>query len=698
MKIQISSQAGKRKYLHKLTHDNSTTESFGFCQPILCRELNAQDTASVRFAQVVRLNPLVKPTFGSMSLRTYTSFIKTADIYHAFESLLTGQAYNGAGTRYIPTEVPNLTNATMTWIIRAFSSVSFYTATNVTDTTDGVDLTTVNLVTNSSQINTIYSEFLGNIDDNYEQASKVILALGVGLQPYSDGSLDSYTGFNYRVNPVEIDAGDWIYVFNYESGGTTIHVMVVGTLNNYGRKLRKIWLGLGNQLNLNDTPVNMVRLFAYYKAWFDLFAPQRDITWKDTHAFKIMESLEQSGTDFSAWLTNPANAVVMASFICDLANCYYTINPDYASAHIVGTSTQVASQSNPQFSYLGVDGSPVFINTDDDGQPSLDDTTDNLSVNPSGLKILERLTKYVNIHTAVGGKIREFMRSIFNSEYVDEVDSQFIGSQIVNIEADDVFSTNQSSQVDLGEFAGKALAGTDGTKDKLTFTAKAHGYLISFIAIVPDAKLCQAFDPTSFNIRRFDFHTPMFDGMTLVPSRKATVYGVEEIHIDGRNSIGNFDNGFGNIPIYTGNKIAHNIVNGDMSLAATRASYLPFNIDKLLPFRKVALTLHSGSATQYDSVKLKVGVRPETLVAGTFWRYIGRNRWYGNYDRIFVDEGDNSWEATSTQTMQDILGQFDDHFVIHNLIDLNVTGYELPMSQSFDTGAFDGDTMSVEKS
>lgn len=125
MKIEVRKPSGK-KYSHPLGYDCSTTSSWGFLQPICVREINAQDTVNCRVGQVLRLNPQTKPVFGKFHLRTYSSFVKTADIYHAYESLLSGSYYNGAHGRYIPTKVPSLRLADLTIFTYLFSEIQIF--------------------------------------------------------------------------------------------------------------------------------------------------------------------------------------------------------------------------------------------------------------------------------------------------------------------------------------------------------------------------------------------------------------------------------------------------------------------------------------------------------------------------------------------------------------------------------------------
>ena len=64
MKVAIGRQSTGKKYNHDLSFDVSTTSDYGFMQPFLCYECAAQDSVNLNFAQIVRLNPMPKPTFG----------------------------------------------------------------------------------------------------------------------------------------------------------------------------------------------------------------------------------------------------------------------------------------------------------------------------------------------------------------------------------------------------------------------------------------------------------------------------------------------------------------------------------------------------------------------------------------------------------------------------------------------------------
>lgn len=709
MKVAIGRQSTGKKYNHDLSFDVSTTSDYGFMQPFLCYECAAKDSVNLNFAQIVRLNPMPKPTFGQFFLKTYTSFVKIEDIYHPFASLLNGQVYTGAYASYIPETVPTISHAALNAILHMFSDVYFFQIDSPSITTPG-DLRFSGLVEVPYTIENDWynSEFLAQMRTRYDVWDDDFFAkMSLALQE-ACGGLDAPDSFpHWRQSDLDtsdldttlagIQNFDW-YMFLPHFGTATqeevdVPVLVCGRFMNFARNLRKILYGLGYKQNWSETQVSFLPLVAYYKCYFDLFVPQRDITWKDTPAFSIMEYLEQTGLsrvqDLISVNPQPEYHLLtrLARFFVDLALSYYTIDPDYASAHIVGTSTDVATQSSPIFNFLSATGSDVSVETDVYQQPMFEANARNL-ITPSGLRILEQMTKLINRRTVYGGNLAQAMRAEYNSEYSDEVDSEFIGAQTVSCSPDPVMNTAETDQGSLGEFAGQCIGSSRSPGNKevgLHFTAKAPGFVISMFTLVPESRMCQGVNPQLYHKERADFFKDEFDAITLLPTRKAAIYGIEEFSFSETQSQ-QYDQGFGNIPNQTEDKVKQNLMNGDMTLGSTRASYLPFNVDKILPFTEFYKSVMGG---------IEMHALPaDLLVAGTFWRFIGRDRWFGQFNRVFYNENAEGTEASYNT----FLRRYDDNFIVQMYVDFKLNSYKLPLSLSFDTGAFDDDIMEVQKS
>ena len=710
MKVAIGRQSTGKKYNHDLSFDVSTTSDYGFMQPFLCYECAAQDSVNLNFAQIVRLNPMPKPTFGQFYLKSYTSFVKIEDIYHPFASLLNNQVYTGAYASYVPDSVPTISHAALNAILHMFSDISFF-GVDSPSIDEGKTLRFVGLTEVSPSVVLAWyrSEFITQMRTRYEVwddnfFSKMRTALQEACGEY-DEDYPIPIWHSSGIDTSDLDntlAGiqnfDWYMFFPHFGTGhpdkdTDTPMLVCGRFNNFARNLRKIFYGLGYKQNWSMAQVSFLPLVAYYKSYFDLFVPQRDITWKDTPAFSIMEYLEQTAINRVQDLisANPQPEydlpTRLARFFVDLALSYYTIDPDYASAHIVGTSTDVASQGEPGFNYLNSAGSVTSISIDELAtQPYIN--ANDYDITPSGLKALEMMTKLINRRTVYGGNLAQAMRAEYNSEYSDEVDSEFIGAQTVSCSPDPVMNTAETEQGSLGEFAGQCIGSSRSSGNKevgLHFTAKAPGFVISMFTLVPESRMCQGVNPQLYHKERADFFKDEFDAITLLPTRKAAIYGIEEFSLsEVRSQV--FDQGFGNIPNQTEDKVKQNLMNGDMTLGSTRASYLPFNVDKILPFTEFRKSVMGG---------IEMNALPaELLVAGTFWRFIGRDRWFGQFNRVFYNENPQGTESS----LNTFLNRFDDNFIVQMYCDFKLNSFKLPLSRSFDTGAFDDDIMEVEKS
>ena len=685
MKINIGRQAGK-KYRHLLPSTTETTSQFGFYQPNYFRECVAQDTVNIRSAAAVRLMPVVKPTFGRLFLKQYCNFVPMEDIWHPWSSFLAGKPYNGAYAQYIPQESPTVELGFWNLMCMCMSNIHIFKCTSFSEDSvhsvlsiTGVDFHSPHQITDDLRTQ-VFTQLISKCTTYHPSDFLTFLTTFTsqyGISHFAIGPADNSMS-NY----------DWFFPFEYDGPDDDETLVVCGRFTDAGKNLRKIVIGLGAQLNFDHTAFDFMRFVAYYKTWFDMFAVQREITWKQTVAFSLMEYIEQTGRSLETIIKNSSTyskpAGDLLHFIFQvLPTCYYTQNPDYISAHIVGTST---SQADSHFNYLDETGDLLNADSYVQEQPGIT-LSSNSMINQQGLDILKKFYQYTNIATAVGGKIAEFMRAIFGSDYKDEHQSNFIGSNTMELNITDVMSTAETSEGFLGEYAGQGKGADSG--QNLHFTCPSAGYLISAFCIVPDARFCQGVDPNGFHKSKFDYYTPQFDSLTLLPSRKSIVYACNDIVPSAR-----YDGGFGNIPNYMEYKQSFDRLNGDLSMRSTRDGLLPFSMQKLISFGEVIV---SGEETQENVLAYQP--HPDLFVAGEIWRYIGRDRWLGNFDRIFVNSGNiDTFPGSNLQRRDDDIyrSRLDDNFICYFYNDVEVTGYELPVADSFQTDSF-GDTLKVEK-
>ena len=663
MKISIKDGSKRKKFLHDLSHDVSTTADFGFCQPLMSREINAQDTVNLSIPQFVRLGVVVKPTFGRIHLRTYNKFVPVESVYEPWGSFMAGQSYtHGQGT-FIPDQVYNMKVADLWKLCCLHSELCCFAPTSYTSDSDSYTYNGIN-----------DQNIISNLD--FDAVFDMLWPTGVGggvrtdISTVISGLYDDYSD-QFPQNPSgSLSYYDWFVPTFYQTDpddpGTLINVLLCGKFTRAGKNLRSILLGCGFQFNLacNDYK-SLLPLMSYYKAYFDLFNPNRDLTWKETNLYYFTEALQSYGSSdaFSSAKFFEDSSIKTHNFIKwfleDLPQCYYTSNPDYVSAHITGTALYAGTMNDEEvFDLLDAQNTPNQIySANANANANLEDFAFN-SINRSALRVLDVLSKRINVHTAIGTRIKEYLRSVFGSAYLEDDVVDNLGSQNLDINISDVMSFAETAQGTLGEYAGMGIGSIPADKaEKFNFKAPTTGYLVSMIALVPESRYSQGIDPLLNHIHRREFFDPDFDAITLLPTPQYNIYGVSEI----ASSFGKYDKSFGNIPVYSEYKIANNVLNGDLSRQSTRNTFLPFTLDKLLPYTQVY-----KSATP-DQWSLR-NVNPDYIVNGTVWRYINLYRWLGQFNRIFLTSGGELNMSSKNYNFWTDNGSPEDNSIMNNKI------------------------------
>lgn len=479
------------------------------------------------------------------------------------------------------------------------------------------------------------------------------------------------------------------------------HMFVAIRLNDSGKFLRKIFMGLGISLQPTNTPISLLPIYAYFKSYFETFAPKRFVKFEQTYFYSFINTIVNTGISAPSLITDSGNGyfsnVSWSNILDDLLSCYYTKDTDYYSAQIIGLINDYGNSISQR--YMGMvddvnDGllvsNDIITGGDDGQQASLDLGQRGMSTvlhTQAQQNILSRLTQLLNRRSVLGGKIAEFLKSTFgiSSQAIEDYNG-YIGSSSLDVNFSDVFSTAETSEGSLGEYAGKALAFGDG--DTFKFETKIHSIVVAFSVIIPRTQYVQGIHPYLTHSRPDDFYNPMFDGLTLLPTRKSSLY-------PGSNFF-TFDDdylSFGNIPIYSEYKTKTcGILNGDLSLRSTKSSYDSFTMDEIIS----DITYYDPNDKEPWKGNMTIlQYNPKSLVAGTMWRYLGRWLWLGRFDRIFVNNRLNFKDFLSSidphpgidqgfNTTRR-LGRTDDNLIIHHVVDMLLDSAMVPLSGSFMT-------------
>lgn len=489
-----------------------------------------------------------------------------------------------------------------------------------------------------------------------------------------------------------------------ETGSGDIFVAI--RLNDSGKFLRKIFMGLGLQIAPTNTPISLLPIYAYFKSYFEEFAPKRFVKFEQTFFARFMNTLVNTGLSAIDLITSLDNdsytdSLGFNNLIDDLLSCYYTKDTDYYSAQIIGLINDYGSSviqpymgeyynvnetSDPSGGYSAVphgiaggDGiqANVYLAGDEQGSAILHTQAQQ--------NILSRLTQLLNRRSVLGGKIASFLSSTFGiSTSAIENYNGFIGSSSLDVNFSDVFSTAETAEGSLGEYAGKALAFGDG--DHFSFETKIHTLVIGLSVLIPRTQYVQGIQPFHTHITPDSFYNPMFDGLTLLPTRKSSLYCG-----DGFFAFDDSEKSFGNLPIYSEYKTKTcGILNGDLSLKSTRGSYDSFTLDEIIsPISSYSVNPDDSQCGSFQILQFN----PKYMVAGTMWRYLGRWLWLGRFDRIFVNNRLNyndffntldNFQVVNLRSSRNLV-RTDDNLIVHHVIDLKLNSAMVPLAGSFMT-------------
>lgn len=715
MKVNLGSNNMSKSHF-EISLDSSTTLNFGEVVSTFCKEVVADTHVNFDIRSAVRFAPLSLPTFGKAYLHKYSFYHKFKDLWSPYDCFLSQTPFTSFnGTSYIPSQCPCFPLSLLWYLVLCHSSFSTFkvvnsNAVNVGNSPISVGSFKVSPVTIGGVINftrgmlytlAVATHFPSGIASpssyflNSGRLSDLVTPLGVPTLSYLSG--DDY------ISPSGADFFLLVKGSNlYTSSGSSFSALstsdtsylITFKLNNSGKLLRKIFLGLGYQIKNVTKLVSAFPLLAYYKSYFNLFAPKRFVKYEQTSFGKLLNVIEQSGMPISDVLLTDYDSEVslLSDFIDDLLSCYYTQDTDYYSSQIIGQVNDYGGDLGQ--SYLSVDGEgkssvgvlrsevsegvPPSINFN----PSLDGTP-SVQHTQAQQNLLSRLTRFVNVRSVLGGKISDLLQSIFGISKTESFDDSdpYIGSSVVEVQFSDVFSTAETSEGSLGEYAGKAMG--VGSSNSLHVNCAYPGVVLELSCVVPRTQWVQGVNPELFHVYYNDFYNPLYDGITLLPTDKLSLFAVDNF-MEGTSLLPRVtDSSFGNQSLFAEYKFkSQGILNGDLSLLSTKSTYDSFTMDRTVA-NYVTQSLNSDGSISFDYTAPSLSF----LAAGTMWRYIGRWQWLGNFDRIFVNlrqtyERSDLNPSNIYWSNRD-LNVTDDNLVVHNVVDLNIDSKMLPLPDSY---------------
>lgn len=655
-----------------LSHDAGHTADFGFIQPFSCIECIPNMSTKISVDSELTLNPLVVPTKGRVSYKTFSTFVPLHDLMENFDSLYDGLPFHSTGSSYTPTSVPTLSPRHIFLYVVAHSFCAAYKKQAESDAYTQIQPSS----SIPAEVLGAYASFF-DVTQSILSSSHLTPKYNLSAFPYFKTTL-KYNDTTYKdVDTILPKGADFIVEHEY---GDSSYLFLF-KLDNVGKRVRKALLGLGYNLDPSDntTRLSIMPIFAYYKAYFDLFNPQRDTTWLNTDVYAFLQKLSATGT----------YNLVPGSYSQDFENLFeslsltfYVEDNNFVSAHISTPSLNNSSVSLLTNSFA--DLSSVYgASMNPNSQPTIPAT----NISQQKLNLLQRLYTFANITTQFGKRLKDLTRELTGSSDVHLPESNFIGYNEMFVNIDPVFSSVATESDPLGSFAGRGHS--QQRNKEFTYKASTFGYVISMSCVVPLGEYFQGQAGHLYHRTRFEFYNGFIDGVGMEITPKGQIMADNAVSKSSKNYSGD---SFGFIPRYTTYKTHQSVVNGDLSLRSTRASLLPYTLDKFITPTDIAV--QSESATSSGLAVLDtVSIPDQTIpIASSQWRYVNRYKWLANYDRIFAN---GSTEYTTGMVSDGSLIT-EDPIICNCIVHCEAFAPMLSISDSFETDAF-GEHTSIEK-
>ena len=345
-KISVPKSGFRRSHFN-LAHDVNTTFSWGEVQPTQCRMLIPGSKTTLSTQSLIRLAPMVAPTFGRVRYKTYNQFVNIAEIFPNWDAMMAQEPKStGYGTR-VPMKVPHVKLGALCANILYGARATLYFADDATKAANGEYWTQYRLAPNVTPNSSdptcgdwydCWSRISNNVitsavttDALNAAANKVLPDIkGVGLRLGAFGTYYSglYTdptdvqviiaaqGFqdlcpvvrNYEPGApsgsplalkdyqreVTMDSADYVLEGSYEySSGNVQYFALAVELSDFGKRLRKVFQGVGYQIDfLSTANVSILPLLAQYKAYFDIFGLELYQGWETTCAARLIHDIE----------------------------------------------------------------------------------------------------------------------------------------------------------------------------------------------------------------------------------------------------------------------------------------------------------------------------------------------------------------------------------------------------------------------
>ena len=506
-KITIDS-ANAKKEKFPWSRNFFTTCSFGECQPIQVKKTIANSKIVCGTGALVRLAPMVAPTYGDIKLKIWHNFVGMSDLIRSYTKFLSDQPYATTNGVVKQKFKPKMKLSEISTMVLIGAKMTIYDFDTLNGQMSNPDSKETNWYLYDNDYDTTPSGQGGPNCDRMQLIMDLLLQQSlIGEIQYEDSRFPSYRGLmfspsllcpnlptnkipcanqSWRVKQVDPDNPTLIYYYHNDWFGTIYHndgtvwspevpldkadfvftrelgvdgfnnpvnVAIAVRLSSFGARIYKILKACGFELNFadNTSELDILPIFAYYKTYFDSFGLCLYQNYESTNAQYLLNQYDNGNSTRFDW----GNAE-FCRFVYDLGNCFVADVQDFVSAH--QRTDAVSSNSEGFINNIVLDpnsqGQDNVPNIDQYPTPqnehsTVADITNHVYINKVNhsevtAELLKRLYKFTNRNTIAGRRIAELLRAGGYGSYVDEQKSSFIGYGEVQINVSDVNATADS--------------------------------------------------------------------------------------------------------------------------------------------------------------------------------------------------------------------------------------------------------------
>lgn len=364
-------KSGFKRSRFNWSHDVNSTYTWGEVQPTQCKMLIPGSKTTMQAQNLIRLAPMIAPTFGRVKYKTFNQFVGISEIFPNFDAMMAQEPKSTSVKTKVPQALPTVSLGELSaWILHG-ARATLYFAVATTDgrsaqdnAADGFYVTRYRKNPNNDLLpadvllpmrNVLVTEgVFTEVTDPYHSANTGLPNVGQRVvldldKIYRSGSMNSSYGtsvvplgtVNYKelfpvdrgytsdasaadpvvpdyMKEVTMEGADyviegWLLDPNTDEG---IPYAIAFELSDAGKRLKKVLQGCGYQIDFTavDVQVSILPLLAQYKAYFDVFGLQLYQGWETTSCAKFIQYIEQNfaenvtvGMQWTGLLNGPEN-------------------------------------------------------------------------------------------------------------------------------------------------------------------------------------------------------------------------------------------------------------------------------------------------------------------------------------------------------------------------------------------------------